>query len=102
MARVYYVSSYFWDRALDSGIISDKEAISFKTSPTVRRGQPQGKGGYASWQWGARGRLGRGFQEWPGVLCIGDSGNGRLAGGCGRYEGVQLGALHAQHGQTAA
>jgi hypothetical protein len=61
MARVYYVSSYFWDRALDSGIISDKEAISFKTSPTVRRGEPQGKRGYASWQRGTRGRLGRGF-----------------------------------------
>jgi hypothetical protein len=35
MARVYYVSSYFWDRALDSGIISDKNAISWKTSPGV-------------------------------------------------------------------
>lgn len=35
MARVYYVSSYFWDRALDSGIISDPQAISWKTSPGV-------------------------------------------------------------------
>lgn len=35
MARVYYVSSYFWDRAQDSGIISDKAAISWKTSPGV-------------------------------------------------------------------
>lgn len=35
MARVYYVSSYFWDRALDSGIISDPKAISWKTSPGV-------------------------------------------------------------------
>lgn len=33
MARVYYVSSYFWDRALDSGIIADKKATSWKTSP---------------------------------------------------------------------
>lgn len=36
MARVYYVSSYFWDRALDAGIIADKAAIEFKTSPAVR------------------------------------------------------------------
>jgi hypothetical protein len=35
MARVYYVSSYFWDRALDSGIIADPKAISWKTSPGV-------------------------------------------------------------------
>ncbi|KIZ06578.1 hypothetical protein MNEG_1382, partial [Monoraphidium neglectum] len=33
MQRVYYVSSYFWDRALDSGIITDKSAIEFKTTP---------------------------------------------------------------------
>lgn len=37
MARVYYVSSYFWDRALDSGIIADKQATSWKTSPGVSR-----------------------------------------------------------------
>lgn len=35
MARVYYVSSYFWDRALESGIIADKGAIAWKTSPGV-------------------------------------------------------------------
>lgn len=35
MARVYYVSSYFWDRAQDSGIIADKDAIEWKTSPGV-------------------------------------------------------------------
>ncbi|KAI8471404.1 MAG: nucleoside phosphatase GDA1/CD39 [Monoraphidium minutum] len=33
MRRVYYVSSYFWDRALDAGIIPDKHAIEFRTSP---------------------------------------------------------------------
>eukprot|EP00878_Enallax_costatus_P034916 GHUV01038861.1.p1 GENE.GHUV01038861.1~~GHUV01038861.1.p1 ORF type:complete len:200 (+),score=53.83 GHUV01038861.1:122-721(+) len=33
MPRVYYVSSYFWDRAQDSGIIADKNAIEWKTSP---------------------------------------------------------------------
>lgn len=38
MARVYYVSSYFWDRALDSGIIADKKATSWKTSPGVSLG----------------------------------------------------------------
>lgn len=35
MARVYYVSSYFWDRAQDSGIIADNNAIEWKTSPGV-------------------------------------------------------------------
>jgi len=35
MQRVYYVSSYFWDRALESGIIDDKAAIEWKTSPAV-------------------------------------------------------------------
>lgn len=48
MARVYYVSSYFWDRALESGIINDKKAIAWKTSPAVRmmrgiRGQDEAK-----------------------------------------------------------
>ncbi|WIA38219.1 hypothetical protein OEZ86_001563 [Tetradesmus obliquus] len=33
MARVYYVSSYFWDRASESSIIADKAAIEWKTSP---------------------------------------------------------------------
>lgn len=33
MARVYYVSSYFWDRASDTGIIEHAEAIEWKTSP---------------------------------------------------------------------
>eukprot|EP00798_Chlamydomonas_sp_ICE-L_P015737 gene15739-21859_t len=32
-ARTYYISSYFWDRAQDSGIISDAKASSFKTVP---------------------------------------------------------------------
>ncbi len=32
-ARVYYVSSYFWDRATDSGIIADKAAIEWATTP---------------------------------------------------------------------
>jgi hypothetical protein len=36
MGRVYYVSSYFWDRALDSGIIASKDAIEWKTSSAVR------------------------------------------------------------------
>lgn len=31
--RVYYVSSYFWDRATDAGIISDHHAIDWKTTP---------------------------------------------------------------------
>jgi hypothetical protein len=35
MVRVYYVSSYFWDRASESGIIADKAAIDWKTSPGV-------------------------------------------------------------------
>jgi apyrase len=35
MKRIYYVSSYFWDRAQDSGIIADKNALQWKTSPGV-------------------------------------------------------------------
>jgi len=35
MSRAYYVSSYLWDRALDAGIIGDKAAIEWKTSPAV-------------------------------------------------------------------
>lgn len=31
--RIYYVSSYFWDRAQDSGIISKDDAIDWKVSP---------------------------------------------------------------------
>lgn len=31
--RAFYVSSYFWDRAIDSGIIADKQAISFQITP---------------------------------------------------------------------
>lgn len=33
MERVYYVSSYFWDRAEDAGIITDRNAINWVTSP---------------------------------------------------------------------
>lgn len=43
MARVYYVSSYFWDRAMDSGIITDKAAIHWKTSPGVRGAGTRGQ-----------------------------------------------------------
>ena len=32
----YYISSYFWDRAIDSGIISDERALTWKTTPGVR------------------------------------------------------------------
>jgi hypothetical protein len=40
---VYYVSSYFWDRALDSGIIADTKALSWKTTPGVRDGSCVGQ-----------------------------------------------------------
>lgn len=33
--RQYYVSSYFWDRAMDTGIITDPKAISWPTKPEV-------------------------------------------------------------------
>ncbi|KAI8475039.1 MAG: nucleoside phosphatase family-domain-containing protein [Monoraphidium minutum] len=33
MKRVYYVSSYFFDRAVEAGIIPDKGAINFGTTP---------------------------------------------------------------------
>ncbi len=31
----YYVSSYFWDRALDTGIIKDEKALVWTTAPSV-------------------------------------------------------------------
>jgi len=31
--RTYYVSSYFWDRAQDSGIIADADALHWETTP---------------------------------------------------------------------
>lgn len=33
MQTVYYISSYFWDRAIDSGIIHDPDANSWPTTP---------------------------------------------------------------------
>ncbi|KAF8062083.1 APY2 [Scenedesmus sp. PABB004] len=46
MARVYYVSSYFWDRALEAGIIADAAATEWSTSPrdfAARAGAACGK-----------------------------------------------------------
>jgi hypothetical protein len=44
MKRVYYVSSYFWDRALESGIITNKSAPHWRTTPGVRPWRPRGRG----------------------------------------------------------
>ncbi|KAI8468567.1 MAG: nucleoside phosphatase family-domain-containing protein [Monoraphidium minutum] len=35
MKRVYYISSYFWDRAEDAGIISDPDAFEWATTPSA-------------------------------------------------------------------
>lgn len=35
--KVFYISSYFWDRALDIGIIKDKDASKFETTPNVSK-----------------------------------------------------------------
>jgi hypothetical protein len=64
MGRFYYVSSFFWDRAADAGIITRPDAIEWRTTPQARpaAGAAMGRGAGAA---GGRGR-GRGGRRGAG------------------------------------